>query len=105
MKAAINLSDAKHPEGQLCKYQHVDGIVSTRLMTLDGQMTDIDTEEKTMRIGNEGTFPTLLCVEAIYRNAAQQAAQNLHNDFGSGVIDTGVYQVLYGEAPHEGPSV
>ena len=58
-----------------------------------------------MRIGNEGTCPTLLCFEAIYRNAAQQAAQNLHNDLGSAVINTGVYQVLYGEAPREGPSV
>ena len=104
LKIAINLSDAK-AEGPLSKYQHVDGIVSTGLITLDGQMTNIDKEEKTMRIGKEGTFPTLLCFEAIYRNAAQQAAQNLHNDFGSGVIDTGGYQVLYGEDPHEGPSV
>lgn len=58
-----------------------------------------------MRIGNEGTFPTLLCLEAIYRNAAQLAAQNLHEDFSSDVIDTGVYQVLYGEASYEKPSV
>ena len=105
LKTEISLSDAKHPEGPLSKYQHVDGIVSMRLLTLDGQMTDIDTEEKTIRIGNEGTCQTLLCFEAIYRNAAQQGAQNLHNDFGSVVIETGVYQVLYGEAPHEGPSV
>ncbi len=105
LKTAINHADAKHPEGPLSKYQQIDGVVSTRLMTLDGQMTDIDTEEKTMRIGNEGTFPTLLCFEAFYRNGAQLAAQNLHEDFGSDVIDTGVYQVLYGEAPHEGPTV
>lgn len=105
LKTAINLSDAKHPEGPLRKYQHIDGVVSTRLLTVDGQMTDIDTEEKTMRIGNEGTFPTLLCFEAIYRNAVQKAGQNLPNGFGSDVIDTGVYQVLYGETPHEGPSI
>ena len=89
----------------LANIKHIDGVVSTRLMTLNGQMTDIDTEEKTLRIGNDGTFPTLLRFEAIYRNAAQKAAQNLPNDFGSAVIDTGVYPVLYGETPHEGPSV
>ena len=50
-------------------------------MTLDEQMTDIDKEEKTMRIGKEGTFPTLLCFEASYRNAAQQAAQKFAQRF------------------------
>ena len=35
LRAAINLSDAKHPEGPLSKYQHIDGVVRTRLMTLD----------------------------------------------------------------------
>ena len=57
MKTAIKISEAKHPEGTLSKYQHVDGIVSMGLMTLDGQMTDFDTEEKAMSIGKEGTFP------------------------------------------------
>lgn len=46
LKTANNLSDAKHPAGPLSKYQHIAGVVSTRLMTLDGQMTGIDTEEK-----------------------------------------------------------
>lgn len=94
LKTAISLSDAGHPKGPLSKYQHIDEVVSTRLMTLNRQTTDIDTKEKTIRIGKDGTFPTLPCFEAIYRNAAQKAAQNLPNDFGSAVIDTGVYQVL-----------
>ena len=74
-------------------------------MTLDGQMTEIDLEEKQCSLGTKGLSQWALCFEAIYRNAAQQAAQNLHNDLGSGLIDTGVYQVLYDEAPREGPSV
>ena len=32
-------------------------------------------------------------------------AQNLHKDFGPDVIDVSVYQILYGEDPHEGLSV
>ena len=62
-------------------------------------MTEIDKEEKTMRIRNEGTFPTLLCLEAFCRNATKQPTQKFAQRIGSAVINTGVYQVLYGEAP------
>ena len=56
LKTAINLSDAKHPEGTLSKYQHIRGVVSTRLMTLDGQMTEIDTEKKQCSLETKGLF-------------------------------------------------
>ena len=33
LNTASNLSASKHPDGSLSEYQHIDGVVSTRLMT------------------------------------------------------------------------
>lgn len=56
LKTAISLSDARHPKGPLSKYQHIDEVVSTRLMTLNRQTTDIDTKEKQYALGKMGLF-------------------------------------------------
>ncbi|PHP64593.1 hypothetical protein CSC94_23575 [Zhengella mangrovi] len=86
-----------------------DGVVSIRLYRVSRDTTDRHSEEKTMRKGSEGDFDFLLCAEAMGEQAAVQIEERLGADLGRlfpslAGFDSSCRRMIYGEAPHEGPT-
>lgn len=86
-----------------------DGVVSLRLCALNREMTDRRSEEKTMRGGAEGDFDFLLSAEAMGEAAAIRVERALTGELGRvfpGLerSDSSCRRMIYGEAPHEGPT-
>ena len=95
---------------ELSKFMTVPEVVSIRLMQLDRSATDIKSQEKTMRKGNEGDFHYLLIAEALSEGAglASQArtVQILQNAFPKAEkIDSSVRKVIYGETAFESQTI
>jgi hypothetical protein len=94
----------------LGSFLDIPGVVSLRLDTVNKGSSDIDTKEKHMRDGREGDFRFLLCVETMSEEAVRRAeaavSATLAQVFpGFERADTISCRMIYGEAPHEGPSV
>lgn len=93
----------------LTRYVGAEGIVSLRLYRVDRGSTDRHSVEKTMRGGAEGAFDWLLCAEALSEEAARRVATRLGAALGGlfpGLqrADASCRRMIYGEAPHEGPT-
>ena len=85
------------------------GTVSVRVFEVDNGVTARPSVEKTMRTGPEGNFDLLVVAELIAESAAI-AIQSRMTDLlpvtfpGLGQFDVSCRKMLYGEAPHEGPT-
>ncbi|SMX48625.1 hypothetical protein [Maliponia aquimaris] len=93
----------------LAPHVGVDGVVSLRLYRVDRGITDRHSVEKTMRGGAEGAFDWLLCAEALSEDAARRAETRLGAALeglfpGLQGADASCRRMIYGEAPHEGPT-
>jgi hypothetical protein len=94
----------------LGRYLDVPGVVSLRLDTVDKGSSDIETKEKDMRNGSEGDFRFLLCIEAVSEAGARRAETVVSGSLAQVFpsierSDTMSCRMIYGEAPHEGPSM
>lgn len=102
----VDLSQARETLSALAQAR---GVASVRLYQLDRGVTDRESQEKTMRKGVEGNFHYLLCAETMGETAARQSQNmitpNLDRIFPAlGSADILSCRMIYGEAPHEGPS-
>jgi hypothetical protein len=93
----------------LGRYLDLPCIISVRLYSVDKASTDIKSEERTMRKGVEGNFQFLLCIEAMNETAVRGAVAAISSTEaevfpGLERSDISGRRMIYGEAPHEGPT-
>jgi len=99
--------DAAAAKAALRTFINLPDTMGVRLLATDRTTTGIASQEKTMRSGVEGDFDYLLVVEALSRAGAEWARDQLATRLpsalpGAVATDAVVYQMIYGEAPHEG---
>ena len=103
------LTDAIAVTTMLQQLVNLPDTMGVRLLATDRATTGIASAEKTMRSSVEGDFDFLLVVEALSQAGALWAqgrlATVLKQAFpGLTTFDHMVYQMIYGEGPHEGES-
>lgn len=94
---------------RLAAFTARDGVVSLRVYAVDRGTTERHSEEKTMRSGGEGEFDVLLCAETMGEAEATAAEARISSALdhlfpGIMSFDSSCRRMIYGEAPHEGPT-
>jgi hypothetical protein len=102
-----NGPDPAAAKDALHAFIHLPDTVGVRLLATDRAITGAQSREKTMRSGSEGDFDYLLVVEALSRDGAEWARDQLAATLpaalpGIRARDAMVCRMIYGEAPYEG---